>query len=334
MGNRFQRGLVTGKFYPPHRGHKFLIDYATAQCESMDVLLCERKDQTIPGPLRAAWLREIHPQVNVIQAEDLCDDGNSQRWAEYTLKLLGRAPDAVFSSEDYGDAYARYLGCEHVKVDRDRQNVPVTGAMVREDPLAYWDYLEPCVAAHFLKRICLVGAESTGTTSFARRLAEHYRTVWVPEYGRDYTEARVVAGAGLAWKSEEFTHIALRQQAHEDELARQANRVMFCDTDALATCVWHERYLGNWSLEVEEIANRRGYDLYFVTEPDIPFVHDRIRDSEHLREWMTERFKQEISKRGYRWVSLAGDVEQRMRTAIDAVETVMKEPRLKPLVHG
>lgn len=325
------RGLVIGKFYPPHRGHKYLIDVASAQVDKLDVVLCVRPDQRIPGALRAAWLREIHPAANVVEAADLCDDDNSRRWADYTKQLLGHATDVVFSSEDYGDAFADFLGAKHVKVDRVRAVVPISGSEIRKDPFAHWQYLEPCVCAWFCKRICVVGAESTGTTTTARLLAERFRTLWVPEYGRDYTEARRVAGAGVAWRTEEFVHIARRQQEHEDLAARQADRVLFCDTDALATCVWHERYLGAWSNEVEAVADTRRYDHYLVTATDVPFEHDRIRDSEHLREWMTCRFVEEIRKRGYPVTVLEGPLDQRLATATRIVAEVMKEDPYRDL---
>jgi HTH-type transcriptional repressor of NAD biosynthesis genes len=174
-----------------------------------------------------------------------------------------------------------------------------------------------------LKRVCIVGAESTGTTSLAQMLAEHYQTVWVPEYGREYTERRKDQGEYIVWCSDEFVHIAEEQQRREDLHARRAKRVLFCDTDALATCVWHERYMGFWSKEVEEVANRRRYDLYFLTLPDIPFVQDRIRDSELLRGWMTQRFRDELIKREYAWKPIYGAVEKRMQQATDAVDELL-----------
>jgi len=174
-----------------------------------------------------------------------------------------------------------------------------------------------------LLRVCLVGAESTGTTSLAQKLATQYGTLWVPEYGRDYTEARKVAGARYEWKSPEFVHIALKQQEHEDLVARQARRVMFCDTDALATAIWHERYMGSWSNEVEEIAERRQYALYILTEPDIPFVQDRIRDSELLRGWMTERFRVELTRRNRPWILVKGPIEERLALATKAVDRLL-----------
>jgi len=172
-------------------------------------------------------------------------------------------------------------------------------------------------------RVCVVGAESSGTTTLARKLAEHYKTLWVPEYGRDYTEARKVAGAKYEWKSEEFIHIALKQQEHEDMMAEQASRILFCDTDALATCIWHERYMGFWSTAVESIANRKRYALYIITQPDIPFVQDRIRDSELLRGWMTDRFRVELTRRGYPWILVKGSYDDRWDRATTAVDRLL-----------
>jgi HTH-type transcriptional regulator, transcriptional repressor of NAD biosynthesis genes len=191
------RGLVIGKFYPPHLGHKFLIDTASAQVERLDVLICARPEQTIPGELRAQWLREIHPTACVRAIEDPGEDENSQFWAKYTIQILGRAPDVVFTSEDYGEAYARFLNCRHVMVDRKRACVPISARAIRNAPSRYWDYMEPCVRAYYAKRISIVGAESTGTTTLARELAAHYNTVWVPEYGREYCENLQAAGLDL-----------------------------------------------------------------------------------------------------------------------------------------
>jgi HTH-type transcriptional repressor of NAD biosynthesis genes len=321
-----KRGLVIGKFDPLHRGHGLLIESAQAQCDVLDLVVCARRENLVPGELRAAWLRELFPAANVVVVQDFGEDDNSIRWAEYTRQALGRAPDVVFTSEDNGEAYARHLGAVHVMVDRERHKVPLSSTQVRRDPLAFWEELPPVVRAHFCKRVCLVGAESSGTTTLAKRLALHFHTLWVPEYGRDYTEVRKIDGRRIRWRTEEFVHIAQVQQANEDAMARFANRVLFCDTDALATAIWHERYLGYWSAEVEAIAGRRTYDMYFLTKPDIPFVPDRIRDSELLREWMTDRFRVELTRRGHPWLLLDGPLEQRLQTAVSMVEELMTRP--------
>ena len=326
-GRSGTRGLVIGKFYPPHRGHKFLIDTALEQVDHLDVLICARPEQAIPGELRARWLQEMHPAANVRAIDDPGEDDDSEFWAQYTVRILGSAPDVVFTSEDYGEAYAHFLGCHHVMVDRERTNVPVSARAIRAAPLRHWEYLEPCVRAYFAKRISVVGAESTGTTTLARELAAHYNTVWVPEYGREYCEKLQAAGVDLwtyQWRSEEFAEIARTQQEMENNLARAANRILICDTDVLATGIWHERYLRAGSAEVEAIAAAHRHDLYLLTECDLPFVQDGLRDGETIRQWMTRRFEEVLTERGLPWMKISGFGEQRLAAAVRAVERILE----------
>ena len=317
------RGLVIGKFYPPHRGHKFLIDTAAAHVDRLDVIVCGRPHERPAAGVRAKWLKEIHPEANVIRVKDPGHDDDSKFWAEYTREILGTAPDVVFTSERYGDDYARHLGARHVCVDLDRTTFPVSGSAVRENPRKYWDFLEPCVRAFYAARVCVVGAESTGTTTLTKALAEHYKTVWVPEYGRLYTERLKEGGINTFtyhWRSDELVHIARQQQVDEDNFAREANRILFCDTDALATAIWHQRYVGTWSAEVDKIAGKRHYDLYLLTNCDIPFEQDGLRDGQHIRQWMTQRFTEELTKRGLPWVLVKGSREERLTKAIEEIE--------------
>ncbi len=324
-------GLVIGKFYPLHRGHKFLIETALNAVDHLDVLICVRADQAISGKLRQNWLQEIHPATHVMQIDDFGDDENSKAWADYTRSILGRAPDVVFTSESYGEAYAQYLGCDHVLVDADRREVPISATKIRANPLQHWEFLEPCVRAYFARRVCIVGAESTGTTTLARQLAEHFQTVWVPKYGRTYCENLAASGVDLwnyQWRSEEFLDIARSQCDLEEELARAANRILICDTDALATSVWHERYMNSRSREVEDIASARKYDLYVLTDCDIPFVQDGLRDGEAIRRWMTARFEERLAERQLPWIKVSGPPAKRLASAIERIDRMMQ---LNPL---
>jgi NadR type nicotinamide-nucleotide adenylyltransferase len=320
------RGLVIGKFYPPHRGHKFLLDTALAQVDYLDVLICARPEHTISGELRRQWLEEMHPTACVRAIDDPGEGDNSKFWAEYTVQILGYVPDIVFTSEDYGETYARFLGCRHVMVDRERTQVPVSASAIRLAPIKHWDFLEPCVRAHLAKRVSVVGAESTGTTTLARDLAEHYRTVWVPEYGREYCENMQAAGLDLwtyQWRTEEFTEIALKQQEMEDALAREANRILICDTDVLATGIWHERYIKTPSFAVDAIAAAHRHDLYLLTDCDLTFVQDGLRDGETIRQWMTRRFEEVLNERGLPWVKISGQGNQRLAAAIREVDKLL-----------
>src|SRR5262245_10470108 len=199
---RARTGVVIGKFYPPHRGHGYLIDTARSRVDQLSVIVCARPGERPDAALRAAWLREVHPGVRVLVAEDRYPaDADSLLWARLTVRWLGRTPDVAFTSEEYGPRWARLMGCAHVAVDPDRVRFPVSGTAVRANPLAFWEFLEPCVRAHYAVRVVVVGAESTGTTTMARALAQRYRTCWVPEYGRERSEELMRRFGEYRWRS-------------------------------------------------------------------------------------------------------------------------------------
>jgi len=321
---QFQIGMVIGKFYPPHLGHHYLIDIASQNCNKVYVLVCWKSEQAIPIEIRYAALTERHPEVEVLKIKDELDDNDTAGWAAYTLKILGQAPDAVFSSEDYGEPYAKMMGSNHVMVDRNRTTIPCSGTMIRQNPLHHLDWISQSMRAYYVKRICLVGAESTGKTTLAKNLAEFFKTLWVPEYGREYCiEKWKDEIISEDWTTAEFVHIAIEQSRREDEAARTANKVLICDTDAFATSIWHERYLHHQSSEVKDISNERKIDLYILTGDEIPFIQDGFRDGEKIRSWMQSRFIEQLNSTHRNWICVSGTVEERMAVAIQHIEKIM-----------
>ncbi len=311
---KFGLGLVIGKFLPPHRGHKLLIDTATAQSERVVVIVCGKPSDPIPGELRQRWLREIHPTANVMLIDDRYDENDSQVWAANTVRWLGRAPDAVFTSESYGDRYAALMGSHHVSVDPTRSRLPVSGTAMRQAPFENWEFIEPPVRAWFTCRVCVLGAESTGTTTLARALAEAWQTCWVGEYGREYSHVKQAQGNG-PWTTPEFLHIAHEQTRREDEAARRANKVLICDTNAFATTLWHRRYVGTSSPEVDNLGRSVRCDLYLLTGDEIPFVQDGLRDGEHIRHEMHGWFEAALAKQPVPWKLISGTHEERLSQA-------------------
>ena len=175
------------------------------------------------------------------------------------------------------------------------------------------------MAGH-VKRICLLGAESTGKTTLAEELAERFGTVWNPEYGRPYTE--IGRPRGAPWSSWEFTHIARIHCWYEDFLAARAHRVVFSDTDAFTTAVFHEVYLGSAATGFEDLVERR-YDLYLVCGLDVPWRHDGIREFEGQRRWMHERYVAHARGSGSDWLLVEGSIEQRVAMASAAVDHLL-----------
>jgi HTH-type transcriptional regulator, transcriptional repressor of NAD biosynthesis genes len=172
-----------------------------------------------------------------------------------------------------------------------------------------------------VRRVCVLGAESTGKSTLARRLAERYDTVWNPEYGRPYTE--VGRPAGAAWTSWEFTHIARIHCWYEDFLASLARRVLFSDTDAFTTAVFHEVYLGVPAKGFEELV-ARPYDLFVVCGLDVPWRHDGIREFEDQRRWMHDRYLERARASGSPWVLAAGSLEERLELVAAQVDPLVR----------
>ncbi|MFI1017299.1 AAA family ATPase [Streptomyces sp. NPDC020965] len=345
---RHRHGLVLGKFYPPHAGHHHLVATAADRCERLTVLVCAASVESVPLADRVAWLREIHPGVRVVGAVDdiPMDLGDPAIWDAHMEVFRTAVPepvDAVFTSESYGAELGRRFGAESVSVDPDRTLFPVSGTAVRADPIGCWDYLRRPVRAALARRVVVLGAESTGTTTIARALADHYRrrggvwarTRWVPEYGREYSERKLARlraeRPGAEWSevtfaSEDFPVIARRQSEREEEAAGLGSPLLICDTDAFATTIWHERYLGGTHDEVARIADRGRRHLWLLTDHEgVGFEDDGLRDGEHLRPWMTERFAAELARTGRRTVRLTGSREHRLATAITAVDTLLGE---------
>ena len=317
-----KKGLVIGKFYPFHAGHMYLLDTATANCDELTVWVALAFGEEPMAYTRAEWIRNLYPKATVVVYPNLpwISDDDSRGWANYTLQM-GVHPDVVFTSEDYGIPYAKYLGAEHVMVDRHRLCVPISGTQVRANPLINWKSLAPPVRAYYAKRVVATGAESTGTTTIAQTLANHYLTNWVPEYGREYSALHT---ENTLWDTNEFVHIAMEQTRRENEAARHANRVLICDTDAFATCLWHERYLGLWSKKVERIAAQKTQpDLYLLTGDEIPFVQDGTRDGEHIRHAMHRRFEERLMEQPVPFLTLRGSREERLAKATFTIDQLL-----------
>lgn len=321
--SQYGLGVVIGKFLPPHRGHRHLIETAISRCERVVVIVCGKPTDPIPGELRAEWLRELTAAAEVMLIDDRNDENDSRIWAENTIRWLGRAPDAVFTSEGYGDAYAAHLGCVHESVDPARVQVPCSGTAVRSDPFAMWDHIDAPVRGWYAKRIVIVGAESTGTTTLARDLAEALGTVWVPEYGREYSEEKQARGE-TEWRSEEFLMVAREQTRRENEAARRANRILVCDTNTFATRLWHRRYMGFDLPELAALSSSCRADLYLLTGDEIPFVQDGLRDGEHIRHDMHRWFEQELARQNSPWHLVRGNPDSRISQACRHIHFLLR----------
>lgn len=333
-GKKLGSGLVFGKFMPIHDGHKYLLNFAQRSVQKLTILVCSLKSEPIPGEVRFQWVKEMFPDANVIHHYDEIpqepkDDPHFwQIWEDSIRRHCpGEEFDCLFGSEDYGWKMAEKMGIEYIPVNRVRSLVPISGTEIRNNPMKHWNYLPSVVRPYFAKRICVVGPESTGKSTFVQTLADHYKTVFVEEYARGYLDEYQRNGARKVGEVllEDFPHIARGQMASEDSLARRANRVLFCDTDLITTVYWADYYVKNCPSWIEQEAEKRKYDLYLLLDIDVPYIDDGQRAMEDIEERKKyhQWWEMELIRRGRPFVKISGKWNERLQKAIQAIDPLL-----------
>jgi NadR type nicotinamide-nucleotide adenylyltransferase len=320
------RGMVLGKFMPPHLGHLYLCEVAERAVDELAVVVGTLAREPIPGALRHAWMRELMPRAHVLHLSDENPQEPAEHpdfwaiWEASLRRVLPWEPDVVFASEPYGARLAAIWGAEHVLVDVARSVVPVSATAIREAPMASWRYLPRCVRPWFARRVCIFGPESTGKSTLAAALAAHFDTVAVPEYARGHLELR-----GGALCEDDMPLIARRQHAVEEALARSCNRLLVCDTDALTTALWSETLYGAVDPTVRRLAERGRYHLTLLCDVDVPFVPDVVRYLPDEREAFFARAERALRDQGRRYRVIRGDWQARFEAAVAAIEPLLAD---------
>ncbi len=174
-----------------------------------------------------------------------------------------------------------------------------------------------------LVKVVIYGPESTGKTTLAKELAIHYKTEWVPEYAREYLQEKWDREQKTC-EPEDLLPIAEGQMRLENKLAKAADKILICDTDLLETKVYSEAYyVGSCDPVLEKFALLNQYDLYLLTDIDIPWEKDDLRDKPYERERMFEYFKKALEENNREFVILSGDKPTRFKTAISHIDKLL-----------
>ncbi|WP_136667364.1 DUF4301 family protein [Flavobacterium sp. H122] len=172
-------------------------------------------------------------------------------------------------------------------------------------------------------KITTYGPESTGKTTLARDLANYFNTVWIVEFARDFLQ-EILEKEGRICEEKDLLPIAIGQTAIENEALNEANKYLFCDTNALVTKVYSDIYYNHCTFELEEAARSHHYDLYFLTDKDVPWEDDGLRDSKEYRDSSFEVFKQNLIDYNKPFIQISGSKQQRLEKAARIVINLEK----------
>lgn len=169
-----------------------------------------------------------------------------------------------------------------------------------------------------LRKIVVIGPESTGKSTLCAALAAHFQTAWVREYAREYLEEH-----GTDYIYETLTTIARGQLALEEAAA--ADDLLFIDTDLYVIKVWSEYVFGRCEAWVLDEIVRRKYHAYLLANTDLPWADDPLREypDPGVRERLYHIYKDLLINQSVPWAEVSGVGEQRLLGAIGAVERLL-----------
>ncbi len=337
-------GLVVGKFAPLHKGHEALIAFAQAQCDRLVILSYSKPELAgCPPDRRAVWLAALYPDAlrlvlddaalaafaartgaapQILPDNDAPDEEHRSFVAWVCRAMLGLTVDRVFTSEAYGEGFAASLArhfdhpVQHVMFDRDRVRVPICATRLRADPALHRSFVCPTVRRDLVRRVALLGGESTGKTTLAAALAQRLGTLWVPEYGRELWEER----DGELW-FDDLLAIAREQIAREDDAREDATGWLVCDTSPLVTMFYSEAIFARVDPELGRLA-RRHYDATIVCAADFAFVQDGTRQDDAFRDRQGRWYRDQLDRAEISHSIVRGTVLARVEAALSYLGSV------------
>lgn len=334
---KYKCGIYGGTFNPLHMGHVRCIIEAANQCEKLIIIISDginRNELNIK--IRYRWIYQLTKHLSNVSIFIIKDEADTKQgytedmWTSDAIKVkefAGENIDVVFCGSDY-DENSFWSKCypdsEIIYFQRDQ----ISSSKIRSNPMLYWDWLPNVVKPYYVKKVLVIGGESTGKSTLITNLANYYNTNYVEEVGRDISER---SGTDLMMITDDFTDILLMHKIKEKEAIIISNRLLFEDTDCLITKFYIRFLEGKQNDDNEALADvissLNRYDLILFLEPDVKFVQDGGRSIviEEDRVKYSNKIKDLYSEKGFNFEIISGNYQERFLKSINLIDTLLEE---------
>lgn len=285
---KYKKSVILGKFLPFHFGHKYLIDSAINQSETVIVLCCTLKREPIEGRLRYSWMLETYweeicsKKIELVHIdEDLPQhpQEHPEFWSIWKRVIEENSKckiEAFFTSEKYGDDLAKIFNCDHICVDIERKNFPISGTEIRNSPIDKFNFVQNSIKFYYTKKIVINGPESVGKSTYCLKLAEELRCPHVEEFGRTWYEKIMLDKDNFTYQ--DISIIAGGQLGLEQErFEKNTSDLLICDTDLVSTEIFSYFFFGKCPQWIKEHNRRTAYHLTFLLYPNVDYIQDGTR---------------------------------------------------------
>ena len=171
-----------------------------------------------------------------------------------------------------------------------------------------------------IRKIVVIGPESTGKSTLSEDLAHSLQTTWTPEFARDY-----LTNLGRSYNENDLLTIAQGQLQSENDQFAKAISYLICDTDLYVIKVWSEASFGQCQAPILEMIADSSCDLYLLTDIDVPWTDDPLREHPKPddRHYFYHQYRDIVQNSGVPWVNVHGDHQQRLEISLEAIHKLI-----------
>ena len=164
-----------------------------------------------------------------------------------------------------------------------------------------------------MKKISIVGPESSGKTTLAILLSKILQGIYVNEYARNYLNKH------KTYTINDLDIFAFKQNEIINNASQTKNNFLFADTSVIVIEIWSMLKYKKLSKSIKRLSEKENFDCYLLCKPDVPWKWDKQRETPNDRVKIYNAYKNLLSIRNYNYTVIGGKLNQRIKSSLNFI---------------